>query len=116
MSCGKFARTFFLLTFALTATAKADTWSLSGTLNLDADNEIIVSLTNEADITAASIEVHYDTTILEVPEPLTDYVQLLGRAEDMTCLPSHPTGTSGFVRLTIYSFSGAVENLDRFSS
>jgi hypothetical protein len=81
------------------------TWGISGALSgLEETNEILVSVTSDSLLTAATVEVHYDTTLLEfVPyEDPADY--LAGR---VTVFEQTPIldDTGERVRVVLFDFS-----------
>ena len=117
MSSWKSVRTLFLSTFftlALISTARAleqdHTWFLSGTLNIGVDNEIFIAVANDTAFSAAVVEVHYDTTLLEIgtasPSLLsegTHFVRVGERMDSIAVMGSKPAGTEGVARFTLYS-------------
>jgi len=78
-------------------------WSVSGSLDIDQEaNEVYIAVENEVGFEAAAVELHYDNTLLEIQEPLADNVELIGRAADLSLLPSQQEGWS-YVRMTVFS-------------
>lgn len=96
---------FIVAATAAYAVLEDHTWSLNGTLTSgSAANEIYIAVNNDTAFSAASIEVHYDTTLIEINEPLEEKAQLIGRASDLTLLPSKLPGWD-YVRITFFSSS-----------
>lgn len=92
-----------LLNGASSAALKDYNWSLSGSLLPGADSvEVYLAVRNDSAITAFSVEVYYDTTLLELAEPLENHLALAGRAADLEFFPSKLEDW-GFVRLTVFS-------------
>ena len=107
MPLARILSALFGLLLAATVTAFADledyTWSLSGTLSQgETANEVFIAVENETAFEAATIEVHYDTTVLELQAPLADNVQLVNRASDLTLLPTK-LDSWDYVRMTVFS-------------
>jgi len=92
-----------LLNGASRAALKDYNWSLSGSLLSGADSaEVYLSVRNDSAITAFAVDVFYDTTLLEIAEPLASHLALAGRAADLEFFPSK-LAEWGFVRLTVFS-------------
>jgi len=85
-------------------------WSLIGTpTSGSGENEIYIAVQNDTLISVAVIEVHYDTTVLEIGttdpwlSPGTDFEPVGERMDSIAVMGSKPVGTEGVVRLTLYS-------------
>ena len=107
MPLARILSALFGLLLAATVTAFADledyTWSLSGTLSQgETANEVYVAVQNETAFDAATIEVHYDTTVLQLQAPLADNVLLVNRASDLSLMPTK-LDSWDYVRMTIFS-------------
>ncbi len=92
--------------FGAAVAAEQDyTWTISGELKGDADTNLIyVGVTSDSLLAAATVEVHYDTTLLEfVPyDNPADY--LTGRTTVFTQAPI-TSESSGFVRLVLFDLA-----------
>jgi hypothetical protein len=93
-----------ILAGAAAAAEQDYTWTISGELKGDADTNLVyVGVTSDSLLSAATVEVHYDTTLLEfVPyESSLDY--LTGRTAVFTQAPIIGTG-DGYVRIVLVDF------------
>jgi hypothetical protein len=80
------------------------TWSLSGTLKAGETDEVSIAVTNQTTITAATLEVHYDSTLLEFQSYGDTVSYAIGRAAGWTVIPST---FPGYVRLTMINLNEA---------
>jgi len=115
MSSAKILSALLGLLFVTTAAAidasEIDhAWSLIGTPTSESgENEIYLAVQNDTAFSAAVIEVHYDTTVLMIgtDSPFlsegTDFERVGERMDSIAVMGSKPLGTTGVVRLTLYS-------------
>ena len=102
---------FLTTAAALTASEEDHNWSLSGTPSSElGENEIYIAVQNDTALSSVVvIEVHYDTTVLEIGtaslflSPGTDFEPVGERMDSIAVMGSKPAGTSGVARFTIYS-------------
>ena len=105
MSSGKLIRVVVVLFLALAVSLRAaeqdHTWSLSGTLVAGADSSIIsIGVVNAVVESAFTIEVHYDTTLLEVVQ---NSGKGIGRATGWTVTTNV---TADYIRFVLIDLSG----------
>ncbi len=103
-----------MIVAGVAAAAEQDyTWTISGELKGDADtNMVYVGVTSDSLLTAATVEVHFDTTLLEfVPyEEPSNYLE--GRTTVFTTKPFTNVDSSGnvkdFVRVVLFDFNSDI--------
>ncbi len=101
---------FLTTAAALTASEEDHSWSLSGTPSSElGENEVYIAVANDTAFSVAVIEVHYDTTVLKIGTSSlflsegTDFEPVGVRMDSISVMGSKPAGTSGVVRLTLFS-------------
>ena len=79
------------------------TWSIAGSLQIGRDtNDVYIAVTNEAAISAATLELHYDADALQFLPFADPASSLINRASDLTLVPNAMTG---FVRMVLIDIS-----------
>ncbi len=94
--------------FGAAVAAEQDyTWTISGELKGDADTNLIyVGVTSDSLLTAATVEVHYDTTLLEFVPYGNPADYLTGRTTVFTQAPiTSPDSNSNFVRVVLFDLA-----------
>lgn len=79
-------------------------WTISGSLSGEADsNEILVGVTSDSGLPAATLELYYDTTLVEHIKYEADTTYLTGRVTGMSAIPD-TNSTDGRVRVVLFDF------------
>lgn len=97
--------TILVAAAAAFAQTSSGTWSLNGNLGGPGStgNEIFVAVSNASTLNSATVEVHFDSTKLELDQSVS---LSLNRASDLTLSPGPYTAGGGYRRYVFINISG----------